>query len=181
MSFEEQQNAAQLQAMNHPNVDDEMSDAAIRDAINEDGSEAGSEDGSEDGTTKATPEDNNDNKHHHASEDLKRSITQYTDLCNQIRSVKDDVKVLDKRKKEIEAFLRTYMIEHDIPVFKTKHGKIALYNTKRVQPMNKDFLRDAIKFKIPDSKVADEITALAFSSRPVREERKIKHTPLADD
>lgn len=116
-------------------------------------------------------------KSQRASQDMKHTILQYTDLCNQIRSVKEDVKILAERKKELESIICNYMVAHDIPVFKTRHGKISLYNTKKVQPLNKDFLRATIQVKITDPKIADEITTMAFSSRPVREERKVKHTP----
>lgn len=110
---------------------------------------------------------------------MKQTIMQYTDLCNQIRVTKQDVKILSDRKKEIEAELCNYMISNNIDVLNTSGGKISLYNTKKVQPLNKEFLCNAIKSRIPDTNVAEDITTLAFSSRPVREERKVKHTPVS--
>ena len=110
--------------------------------------------------------------------EMKKNILQYTDLCAQLKTIRADTKVLNDRRKELEALIRDYMITQDVPLFTTRDAQFTLCSSKKIQPLNKEFLRTTIQTRIADPKIAEELTALAFDNRPVHEERKIKHTPL---
>ncbi len=102
------------------------------------------------------------------------NLKEFLDLCKNIKAAKEEIKILSDRKTELEVDIRDFMLDHDIPAFKTPNGLIQIRQTKSVKPLNKDFLRETISTKISDSQIALELTELAFSNRPTTMVPKIR-------
>ena len=111
------------------------------------------------------------------TEEMKMNLKKYINLCEQIKGVKEDIKVLSDEKAEVEGIITLFMAKNNIPTFKLPNGRISVYNSKSVQPLNKEYLKETISSKIADPKIADEITELAFSQRKVTNSQKIRHVP----
>lgn len=109
-------------------------------------------------------------------DETKNDLKEFIHLCEQIKAAKEEIKVLNDRKVELEGKISEFMLRHEIQQFDTPSGKISIVETKAVKPLNKEFLRDAISARITDPKVVEELTNLAFSKRPTTSVPKIKIT-----
>lgn len=108
------------------------------------------------------------------TEGMTRDLQEFLDLCKSIKAAKEELKILSDRKMELETGIQEFMIEHEIPAFKTPSGLIQIRQTKSIKPLNKDFLRETISTRISDTQMALELTELAFSNRPTTLIPKIK-------
>lgn len=115
------------------------------------------------------------------TEELTNNLREFINLCEQIKAAKEETNILIARKTELENEISQFMIQHNVPAFKTPNGKISVYQAKTVKPLNKDFLRETIAAKIPDKTVVEELTNAAFSARPTVSTQKIKVTPAKRD
>ncbi len=111
------------------------------------------------------------------SDEMVLNLRQFIDLCEQIKGVKEDLKILVERKTELEGIISQFMISNEIPVFNTPNGRIAIQNSTTKKPLNKEMLLDIIQTKISDTRIAQELTELAFSKRPTSQVQKIRHVP----
>ena len=96
---------------------------------------------------------------------LKSDLREFIDLTEQIQSVRDDMKILAERRKELELKICDFMVEHDIPAFNTPNGKISVVTSKSLKPLNKDYLVETLSTKIENA-LAKELCETAFSNRP---------------
>lgn len=93
-------------------------------------------------------------------------LKEFIDLCEQIQSAKDEIKLLVERKTEIETNMKTLMSKNNLTAISTPRGKITLQDKKNVKPLNKDYLSEIISSKITDKTVVDEIIQRTFDERP---------------
>lgn len=102
-------------------------------------------------------------------QDISRNIEEYVDICMQIKSVQDELKVFKERKVELEHKISDYMKNNHIPQFNTADGKksIKLCENKVKNPLNKEYLESVIGSKV-DAKTKQDILTQAFD-RPVVE------------
>lgn len=107
-------------------------------------------------------------------DETKNDLKEFIHLCEQIKAAKEEIKVLNDRKSELEGNISEFMLRHEIQHFETPSGKISIVETKAVKPLNKEFLRDTIAARIADPKIVEELTNLAFSKRPTTSVSKIK-------
>src|SRR5688572_2542155 len=68
---------------------------------------------------------------------IQSDIKEYIDLCEQIRAVKQDMKIIQERKRELDDHICAYMVKHNISACQTPQGKILMYQAKVMKPMNK--------------------------------------------
>ena len=115
------------------------------------------------------------------TEEMTNNLREFIHQCELIKGSKEELKILNERKNELEAVITQFMINNDIPAFKTPNGRISVYNAKSTKPLNKDYLLNTISEKIPDRKMAEELTEMAFAKRPTTETRKIKVIPKRND
>lgn len=109
------------------------------------------------------------------TEGLRENLREYIDLTEQIKNVRRDVKVLVERQKELSVMICDFMVENDIPAFKTPNGKVSVCETKSTQPLNKDYIYETIsKSGKVDTRLAKELTDIVFLSRQVTPGQKIK-------
>ena len=123
-----------------------------------------------------TEVENNVNVTLTVTEKLRENLREFIDLTEQIKNVKKDLKIINERKAELETDLCEYMVENDIPAFNTPNGKISVYQTKSVKPINKDFVYETFfsSGKI-EERLAKELSELVFTaSRPSVPIQKIK-------
>ena len=109
------------------------------------------------------------------TDNLREDLREYIDLSDQLRKVKKDIKILTERKMELEKTICDYMVENDIPAFKTPSGKISVCQVKSTKPLNKEYLFETMKnsSKIEEN-IAKELSELVFTSRPIIPVQKIK-------
>ena len=108
------------------------------------------------------------------TEEMKSDLQEFLDLCKSVKLAKENMKILNERKSELEVTIREFMIQNEIPAFKTPNGMISIRQTKSVKPLNKDFLRETISTKIADAQIALELSEMAFTNRPTIFVSKIK-------
>lgn len=111
-------------------------------------------------------------------DDLKKindNLEEYVDLCNQIKNVKDELKIFTERKMELEQSIEIFMKKNQTPEFVTRDGKskIRLFESKQKAPLNKDYLREAVASKVSDTALLEEIIKVAFN-RPSNNSYKVK-------
>jgi len=109
-------------------------------------------------------------------EEVTRNLREYVDICTQIKSARDELKIFTERKSELEEYILQFMQQNDIPAFQTPTSTIRLYDSKSKTPLNKDYLRETLSGKL-NTQETDEILALAFDQRPVTQSQKIKVGP----
>ncbi|KAI8822773.1 hypothetical protein BJ741DRAFT_635210 [Chytriomyces cf. hyalinus JEL632] len=104
---------------------------------------------------------------------LKNNLREFIDLTEQIKNVKRDLKIINERKNELASDICKYMIDNDIPAFKTPNGNVSVYEQKSTKPINKDYIIETLSTKLDDL-LAKELAALLVESRPVIPVPKIK-------
>ena len=109
-------------------------------------------------------------------EEVTQNLREYVDICTQIKTAKDELKIFSERKSELEEFILEFMMQNSIPAFDTPNGRIKLCETKSKAPLNKDYLREMVSKKLT-SQETDEIIELAFDKRPTVNSQKIKLGP----
>ncbi len=111
---------------------------------------------------------------------VKEDLKEYLDLKEQIKGANEELKIFKERLKELEGDLTQYMEEHNVQFFNTPLGKVSFYQSKSMQPLNKDFFKEAFQSKIPDKTLANELTTM-FEKRPFTETNRIKVFPKRRD
>lgn len=106
------------------------------------------------------------------------AVREYCDLDHQTKTVKQQLKLVNERKKELSEIIEEYMRENKIDVFETPNGKISIFAAKKsTKPFNKEYLMETIQDKVsPD--VARDIVDAAFDNRPMEETQKLKIIPF---
>ena len=112
-------------------------------------------------------------------DETKNDLKEFIHLNEQIRAAKEELKVLNDRRTELQGKISEFMLRHEIQQFDTPSGQISIVETKSMKPLNKEFLRDAISVRIADPKIVEELINLAFSKRPTASVQKIKLTRSA--
>jgi uncharacterized protein YbcV (DUF1398 family) len=110
------------------------------------------------------------------SEEFVSDLKEFIDLCEQIHTAKDEIKLLNERKSELEKKMETFMVQNNITGFSTPSGKVSIQSRKSVKPLNKDYLSEVISTRIHDKSVVEEIVQKTFSERPSTMKPKIKIT-----
>lgn len=113
------------------------------------------------------------------SDEMTQNLREFIDICEQIKGAKDEMKIFTERKKELDGVITAFMLENGIPAFKTPNGRITVYETKSVKPLNKEYLKETIGKRITDVKMVEEITDLAFNNRESVSVQKIRVIPKA--
>ncbi|KAJ3085727.1 hypothetical protein HK102_013888 [Quaeritorhiza haematococci] len=109
----------------------------------------------------------------HVMTSLKNNVKEYVTLTQEIKSAKEHIKLLNARVSELESELVEFMKSHDIQSLQISNGKINLYESKTVKPLNRDILTQTIAQKL-DPSVAKELVESAFGSRPTATVSKIR-------
>ncbi|KAJ3081297.1 hypothetical protein HK102_002440, partial [Quaeritorhiza haematococci] len=117
--------------------------------------------------------DNDDNNDNGVMNSLKNNVKEYVTLTKEIKEAKGHIKLLSARVTELEGELVQFMKSHDIHSLQISNGKINLYESKTVKPLNRDILTQTIAQKL-DPSVAKELVESAFESRPTTSISKIR-------
>tara|TARA_R110002050_G_scaffold127229_1_gene248109 strand:+ start:24 stop:383 length:360 start_codon:yes stop_codon:yes gene_type:complete len=65
------------------------------------------------------------------SEDFKTKMTEWVELKQQLKTIKEDVKVLTDKEKLLKEFIGTYMKDNKIDNVNLRKGKVSLKQTTR--------------------------------------------------
>jgi hypothetical protein len=109
-----------------------------------------------------------------APEALREDLLEFVDLCEQIKGAKEALKMFTERKTELQNEIAQYLIQNKLPGIKVSNGHVALYPSKSVQPLNKDYLKETLTQRISDEKTVDEIVEMSFTKRPSQEVKKLR-------
>ena len=101
-------------------------------------------------------------------------VEEYFDLCNKINEAKEDLKLVNERKNELQEKISNYMIKEGLDSINTTRGKIKVVSSKSMKSLNKDYLREALCKRLSDAKIAEELAELIFEQRPVTAVKKIR-------
>ena len=107
-------------------------------------------------------------------EKIQSSLEEYVDICTSIKDVRNELKIFTERKTELEQDISDFMKKNNVPEFTTSDGKnkIKLFESNTKVPLNKEYLREAVKNKF-DEKTLEELIAIAFD-RPINNSIKLK-------
>lgn len=75
------------------------------------------------------------------SESFKKSMMEWVSIKKQLSSVRDDVKILNKREKELRKFIQTYMKSNDIDTCNAPGAKVSYTQRKTKGSFNRDVVR----------------------------------------
>ena len=126
--------------------------------------------------------DHSDNDHSDRAsvmKDIRPRVLEFIDLDNQVKLAKKQIKLLNERKKELDANIRDLMRAYGIDGFSTANGNVHLYVSKTAKAPSKDDVVAVIAEKLGNENLAEEVAELFFAKQnrvPVTTE-KIKVIP----
>jgi hypothetical protein len=65
------------------------------------------------------------------SDDFRNAMTQWVELKKQLTEARSDMKILNKKEKELKEFIKNYMSKQEIDNVNLKKGKVTLRTTKK--------------------------------------------------
>lgn len=114
----------------------------------------------------------------HAAPELTAQIRadalEYIDLVKQIKGVKDELKLINERKKELESQIADYMQRNKINVLESQNGNINMVVKQSPVRLNKDYIKETLTEKLKDEEAADDLTRHICENRPTETGAKIK-------
>jgi CRISPR/Cas system CSM-associated protein Csm3 (group 7 of RAMP superfamily) len=108
-------------------------------------------------------------------EEFKDIIKVYIETDNKIKEIAKDTKTLKDSKKECEDQLLEMMKSQGLNEITLKNGaKIKLVRTKSLEPMNKDFIVNALTEEFQDETKATQLFEKLNEKREVTEKECVK-------
>jgi vacuolar-type H+-ATPase subunit D/Vma8 len=112
-------------------------------------------------------------------EDISPAIMEFIDLTKQVKTAKEQIKLLNERRNELEASIRERMKTYQITAFTTAEGNVRVYESKSVKAPSKDDVVDLIAEKVGNEKLAQEVVGIIYdkANRASTSTEKIKVIP----
>ena len=77
-------------------------------------------------------------------EDFKKNMVEWVTIKKQLSHVRNDVKVLNKREKELRVFIQGFMKKNDIDACNAPGARVTYAERKTKGPFNRDVVRKGL-------------------------------------
>lgn len=108
-----------------------------------------------------------------AREYIEKVVNDWIDIEEQMKSVRADLKELNKLKKELDTKIIKFMSDNHLPEFPAEEGKILYEEKERPTSLNKDLITDTLKDEL-DAQKAEAISETLFKKRPTVTKAQLK-------
>ena len=112
-------------------------------------------------------------------EEITPKILEYIDLTNNVKTAKEQIKLLNERRKELEVGIHEKMKQHDIKAFTTSQGNVRIFSSRSQKAPSKDEVAELIAEKVGNDQLAQEVLGIIYdkANRPSTSTEKIKVIP----
>lgn len=100
-------------------------------------------------------------------------VKEYVTLDDQIKESTQEMRIVKKRKKEVDSKIKEYMIVKDIPELGINDGLLKVYKSKQTKPLKRDNILKILSEELGAEK-GKEITDRIFNSREITHTDKIR-------
>jgi hypothetical protein len=116
--------------------------------------------------------------------DFRRAMIEWSDIKNQLKSARKDIKVLNTREKELNLYIKKFMSMKKIDACKVKKSKVSLNKKKSKSGLTRDVIYNAlVEFFEHDTAKAESCMNAILDSRPttIRETLTVSSLKETDD
>ena len=102
--------------------------------------------------------------------DFRRAMIEWSELKEQLKSARKDIKVLNTREKELNLYIKKFMDMKKIDACKVKQNKVSLSKKKSRGGLTKDTLMKGLVAVFEgDTAKAEHAMAIIMETRPTTE------------
>ena len=111
--------------------------------------------------------------------DFRRAMIEWSELKEQLKNARKDIKVLNTREKELNLYIKKFMDMKKIDACKVKQNKVSLSKKKARGGLTKDtIMRGLLAYFNGDEKKADEVMTVLMETRPTTERHTLTVSKL---
>lgn len=107
--------------------------------------------------------------------EFKEAVKSYIDLHDQLTAAAKQLRDTRKQKAELANVICEYMAKHEIDGINVRDGKLVRKQSKRVEPVKKEHIFEALKQAVGEPK-ADDILLNIFGNRAVTNKDTLRRT-----
>jgi coproporphyrinogen III oxidase-like Fe-S oxidoreductase len=78
------------------------------------------------------------------SDDVRTAMEEWVELKKQLAGARNDIKILNKREKELSAFIKKFMKEKEIDVVKIEDSKVSYKTVKAKGSLTRDIIKKGL-------------------------------------
>lgn len=78
------------------------------------------------------------------SDEVRTAMEEWVELKKQLAAARNDLKILNKREKELGSFIKRFMKEQSIDVVKIENNKVSFKTTKTKGSITRDVIRKGL-------------------------------------
>lgn len=121
-------------------------------------------------------EDSSRINHDAITEEFKNNVKKYVELGDAIKLKQNEIKDLNKAKKEAETFILKQMDLIGVKSFEINGGKLIKNQSETKVAVSQDIIKKAISSKVRDPAILDSILDDMENSRPKKTRVNLKRT-----
>jgi hypothetical protein len=110
------------------------------------------------------------------SKEFQEMVVKYVKLDDMSRKKEKEIKELKALRKPCEDFILKYLEKIGETTIDITNGKLRRNKSETKIPLSQDIIKDAIKEKVADPKVVEEIVKLMDTMRPTNVRTNLKRT-----
>jgi hypothetical protein len=78
------------------------------------------------------------------AEDMKRAMSEWIGLKQNLSEARKDLSTLNKREKELRKYIQGFMVKNEVDAVKVDEAKVSVKTSKKTSPLNKDNLKTGL-------------------------------------
>ena len=111
--------------------------------------------------------------------DFRRAMVEWSELKEQLKNARRDIKVLNTREKELNLYIKKFMDMKKIDACKVKKNKVSLSKKKSRGGLTKDtIMKGLTAYFDGDQQKAEEVMAVLMETRTVTERHTLSVSKL---
>jgi len=114
--------------------------------------------------------------HSAVTEEFKENVRVFTEMDNEIRKKKKEIKELEKIRKEVENLILKHMDIFGITSLEINGGKLIKNKYETKVALKKDTIKNSILAKVKDPVAVNDIIETMESNRETKERVNLKRT-----
>lgn len=108
--------------------------------------------------------------------ELKENVVKFIKIDDMIRDKQNKIKELKDQRKPCEEFILQYLENINETIIEVSDGKIRKNQSNTKVPLNKDIIKEAIKSKVEDVSIVEDIINSMDELRPKKTRVNLKRT-----
>ena len=108
--------------------------------------------------------------------ELKENVVKFIKIDDMIRDKQNKIKELKEQRKPCEEYILQYLENINETIIEVSNGKIRKNQSNTKVPLNKDIIKEAIKSKVEDVSIVEDIINSMDELRPRKTRVNLKRT-----